>query len=216
MLSIFFFSTPFVLHVLVHAVAGLGFDRLAGLSILQGINAYSSELCSGVCIGANGDYVMEFENQSSEDVILVLWGPEGSWVNAKTPLVTYELSVGSAINISLVDSTSGGWSAVYSDTILVNGQISNTWGEFTYDGHYSTFDVSRLPNMTGHGLSIQSTLCTADMQTCVFVCTSDDSCQYDYELLNCKGVGASAGSNNDAPSGGCSVGPSNYVKAVLL
>jgi hypothetical protein len=159
----------------------------------------------GAWLGQDGPYKNEFVNQSGEDLILVIWGPASSWINAIRPSITVSLPAGQCRWVSFADGASGAWSAIYADTQLVNGQISNTWGEFTF-GPYGIVDVSREVNMQGHVMSIVGPSCTTDMDTCVFVCATGDVCVTDYILLNCEAgsqFGASNGFYEGAPSGGC-------------
>jgi hypothetical protein len=168
-----------------------------------GVNAVSNN--GGVWIGNDGAYTNKFINDSGEDLILVIWGSEGSWVNANTPLITCSLSPGESTTISFASGSIGAWSAVYQDTKLVDGQICNTWGEFSM-GEYGVVDVSREVNMNGHTMEIVGPKCTTNMNTCVFVCPSGDVCTYGYELENCANgsqPGATYGLDNGCPSGGC-------------
>jgi len=140
-----------------------------------------------------------------EDIILVIWGPQGSWVNAVQPAITVTLPQGQSKTISFSDGVSGAWAAIYEDTELINGQISNTWGEFTFSVE-GVVDVSREVNMSGHTMEIVGPSCTTNMDTCVFVCSSGNSCEFGYELLNCDNgsqPGANYGTFAGAPSGGC-------------
>lgn len=198
---------------------GLVSDILEVLGVLTGANADSSSAGKAAWIGNDGDYVAEFENTSGEQVEIIVWGPAASWVNVNVPLITQTLASGSSFNVSVASGTSGGWAAIFSDTTLVDGQVSDTWGEFTFDGEYSTFDVSRLVNMNGHNMSIAATDCVSDMTTCVFTCDSGDSCEFDYSLENCatdSQKGAEYGTYDGAASGGCLVGSSNnYVKTTI-
>jgi len=168
-----------------------------------GANAVSNN--GGVWIGSGGAYTNNFINDSGEDLILVIWGPEGSWVNANKPLITCSISSGESTIISFASGSIGAWAAVYEDTQLVNGQICNTWGEyaFTTDG---VVDVSREVNMNGHTMEIVGPSCTTNMDTCVFVCSSGDVCTYGYELQNCANgsqLGAVNGLDDGNASGGC-------------
>jgi len=178
-------------------------SKLSSLGCQSGLNAVSNN--GKAWIGSDGVYTNEFSNQSGEDLILVVWGPEASWVNANTPLVTAEITSGSSMTISFASGAIGAWSAVYSDTTMVDGQISNTWGEYTFSEE-GVVDVSREVNMSGHGMSITGPSCTTDMSTCVFVCSSGNSCLNNYELLNCAAgsqSGAQYGTYGGLPSGGC-------------
>jgi hypothetical protein len=189
---------------------GLLGSLLQTVGCLTGQNAKSASAGKASWIGNDGDYVTEFNNESGEDLVLVMWGSWGSWTNVQAPLITYEIANGSAVNISTVTGTSGGWAALYEDTKMVNGQISNTWGEFTYNGQYSTVDVSRLVNMNGRDMTIEGAQCVSDMKQCVFTCDSGDSCEFGYTLENCSSQpGAQSGMYAGAASGGCWVGPNN-------
>ncbi|MCJ1377751.1 hypothetical protein MMC17_000847 [Xylographa soralifera] len=176
-----------------------------------GINAFAQDVpnSGGVWLGDDGDYVNEFSNASDEPLILVVWGPAASWVNKFQPLITLNISPGSSRNVSFATGTSGAFSAIYSDTVLSYGQISNTWGEYTHS-LYGTVDVSMEPNMSGHPMSIQNGGadggCLTDMNTCVFQCTSGNSCWQEYVLVNCatnSQPGAQDGTFEGAASGGC-------------
>jgi hypothetical protein len=169
-----------------------------------GINALSED--GGVWIGAGGPFTNEFINSSGEDLILVVWGAGGSWVNVQVPLITVSLPPGGSTTISFAGGESGAWSAVYSDTQLVNGQISNPWGEYTFTAQ-GVVDVSFEPNMDGHPMEIVGPLCTSNKEKCSFQCTGGaTTCEYGYELLNCtpgSQPGAQYGLFDGSPSGGC-------------
>jgi len=196
---------------------GLLGSLLQTLGCLTGQNAKSADAGHASWIGNDGDYVTEFSNESGEDLVLVMWGPVGSWVNVQAPLITYQITNGSSVNVSTATGTSGGWAALYEDTKMINGQVSNTWGEFTYNGQYSTVDVSRLVNMNGRNMSISGAECVSDMEQCVFTCDSGDSCEFGYTLENCSSQkGAQSGMYAGAASGGCFVGQNNnFVKTVF-
>lgn len=89
---------------------------------------------------------------------------------------------------------------------MVNGQISDTWGEGTFNAPYSVVDVSREVNMQGRNMKIVGPQCTSDMNTCVFKCKTGNVCLTGYELVNCA-TGSQAGANfgwyDGAASGGC-------------
>lgn len=173
-----------------------------GLTSL-GINAVTPS--SNAWIGTDGPYTNEYSNASGEDIIIVIWGPWGSWVNTVQPLITVSLASGENVTVSFADGAVGASTAVYPDTELVNGQISNTWVEYTFS-EYGVVDVSREVNMNGHSVSVVGPSCTTDMDTCVFVCASGDVCMTDYLLLNCENgsqPGATYGTYDGAPSGGC-------------
>jgi len=168
-----------------------------------GVNSYSDN--GNAWIGTDGPYTNEFTNASGEDLILVIWGPDGSWVNAIQPLITYSLAPGACATISFAYGAIGAWAAIYPDTAMVDGQISNSWGEYTFSAA-GVVDVSREVNMSGHPLSIVGPSCTANMETCVFVCATGNTCMTDYLLLNCENgsqPGANYGTYDGSPSGGC-------------
>jgi len=158
-----------------------------------------------VWIGGGGPYTNTFTNSAGEGLILVIWGPDGSWVNAVQPLVTLSLASGASQEISFASGAIGAWSAIYSDTEISNGQISNTWGEFTMSIE-GVVNVSREVNMNGHSMSVVGPSCTTNMNMCVFVCSSGTVCMTDYLLRNCENgsqPGAVYGMYGGFPSGGC-------------
>jgi hypothetical protein len=178
-------------------------SRLAALSCQTGINSYSDN--GGVWIGSGGAYTNNFVNTVGTDLILVIWGPDASWVNVHQPLVTLDLPAGTSQIISFASGSIGAWSAIYPDTTTYYGQIVNTWGEFTMSP-MGVVDVSREVNMSGHPMSVVGPQCTTDMDRCVFVCSSGNSCMTNYELVNCQAgsqPGAQYGTYGGFPSGGC-------------
>ncbi|TID22926.1 putative effector 5 [Venturia nashicola] len=161
-----------------------------------------------VWLGDDGDYTNEFINNSTEDVVVAVWGPAGSWVNAIKPLITVSLPADTTRTVSFANGASGAWAAIYPDTTLTQyGQIGQTWGEFTFSGKWSTVDVSREVSMSGRGMRIETPKCVSDMETCVFVCNSGETCLTGYSLKNCEAgsqPGAQIGEYGGAASGGCS------------
>lgn len=177
--------------------------RLEGMGCLIGQNSLSAG--SQAWIGSDGIYTNEFSNDSDNDLILIVWGVAASWVNVHIPLITISLPQQASQTISFASGMSGAWSAVYSDTEMIDGQIANTWGEYTF-GETGVVDVSREVNMLGHPLSIVGPMCTANITTCVFLCTSGDRCTTDYTLQNCENgsqAGARYGLFGGFPTGGC-------------
>jgi len=139
--------------------------------------------------------------------VLVIWGVAGSWVNAVRPQITVSIAQNSSKTISFPNGWSGAWAPIYSSSSLVNGQISDTWGEATFTPPYSVVDVSREVNVNGNAMSVVGPECTSDMNTCVFTCTGGAStCLDQYQLVNCA-TGSQAGPNfgtwNGADAGGC-------------
>jgi len=199
-------ATPSSVGSVISSVASLleaDSATLTSLGCQLGINAASDN--GGVFLGTGGTYQNEFTNAAGEPIILVVWGPDASWVNANKPLITVSLAAGESTTVSFASGSIGAWSAVYSDTIMVDGQVSNTWGEYTFSPE-GVVDVSREVNMSGHSMSVVGPECTTDMDTCVFVCTSGNTCLTDYELLNCAAgsqSGAQYGTYGGMASGGC-------------
>lgn len=173
-------------------------------------------------IGADGKFTNEFTNVSGEDLVLAVWGPAGSWVNAVKPQITVSIPKNTSQTISFPVGWSGAWAPVYGSTTMINGQIFETWGEGTFAPPYSVVDVSREVNMAGRSMSIVGPQCTTDMNTCVFKCgdSSAKQCLTGYVLENCA-TGSQKGANMGvdylgAPSGGCGgMGSSAALKTTL-
>jgi len=176
--------------------------KLSSIGCMTGTNSLTG---GSAWLGGGGPYTSVFINSAAEDIILVVWGPDASWVNSQAPLITVSLPSGGAQTVSFASGLSGAWSAIYPDTDMVNGQISNTWGEFTWS-LYGVFDISREVNMGGHDMEIVGSECTSTMDTCVFMCTSGNTCMTDYVLQNCgtgSQPGAQFGTYGGFDSGGC-------------
>jgi hypothetical protein len=159
----------------------------------------------GVWIGNNGPYTMDLVNKSPDDLIIVCWGPDASWVNVNQCTITVTVPQNTDKTISFGNGQIGACAAIYSDTTLVNGQVFNTWVEFTM-GPDGVIDVSREVNMSGHSVSVVGPQCTTDFNQCVFECISGNSCLTGYTLKNCEAgsqPGAQYGTYGGAPSGGC-------------
>lgn len=159
-------------------------------------------------VGSDGIWTNEFINQSGNDVIVVCWGAMGSWVNAVQPQITISIPAGGSKTVSFPDGWSGAWAPFHpGQSQLVNGQISDTWGEATFAAPYSVVDVSREVNHGGKSMQIVGPQCTSDMNTCVFQCQGGlNTCTTGYELVNCatgSQPGANFGTYNGAASGGC-------------
>ncbi|KAF2421037.1 hypothetical protein EJ08DRAFT_523550 [Tothia fuscella] len=170
-----------------------------------GVNAAANN--GGAWLGSDGAFTNTFQNNATEPMILVIWTGATSWVNKFVPAITVSLAPGASQVVSFADGVSGGWAGVYKDTKMVDGQLSQTWGEFTTKGVYSTVDVSREVNMAGRGMRIETSNCVTDMSTCVFTCKGGLlSCWLDYQLENCapgSQPGANYGLSYGMPSGGC-------------
>lgn len=202
--------------------------RLDTMGVLISENpTYSSDSAMGV--GSGGPFVLDFTNESDDDIVLVLWSGTGYTAMAvceSTADFTISLAKHESTTISFNPdkasgaSISGAFAAIYPDTVInYAGQVGNTWGEFTFvtSSEFSTLDVSRLVEQSGNSLSIQnyqskggSSTCLSNMDTCVFVCT-DSASPCAYAIENCT-VGA-AGNTVDTSrqDGGCDYeGTSGY------
>lgn len=193
----------------VKLLSEMGFQSL-------GVNGDTPD--NGVWLGDDGPYTNEYCNESGEDLILVIWGADGSWVNVKQPHITVSIENGTSTTVSFANGQSGAWSAIYPDTQMKDGQISNTWGEYTMN-NFGVVDVSMLPNMKGKKMTIVGPSCVSNMETCVFQCDEGDICMTGYKLINCdpeQNPGAQAGLYEGAASGGCGgLGESAKLKTYL-
>ncbi|KAK0616782.1 hypothetical protein B0T14DRAFT_604990 [Immersiella caudata] len=176
----------------------------------MGSNPTNSD--SRIWIGNNGPNIFTFTNRASVDIVLVLWdssnGYASSFVTAHAPKLTYSIPRGSSINVSLANGVTGAYSAIYDRTTVIspNGQVFNTWGEFT-TGNHATIDISRLINMGGNSFSARvSTGCVADNSRCAYICKWGKNTCWEsgtYDLIGCidqKNNNAWYGAN---PEGGC-------------
>ncbi len=175
---------------------------LKSLGALTGQNSNSPN--GAIWIGATGPYVHEFTNAASEDIILVCWGPMGSWINAVAPVLTHSIPAGQKIDVSFASGYSGACAPVYPDTKMGNGQVVEGWLEFTHDLQ-GVVDVSYEVNMNGRPITSVGPQCTTSPTQCVFKCkNSSTSCEFDYYLQNCQDQpGAQYGQFDGADSGGC-------------
>lgn len=135
-------------------------------------------------MGDSGPNKFVFTNNAGVDVVLVMWD-DGSdpgtstapYLSASAPTISWSLSPGASVTVSVVDTVSGGFAGVYvgSTGLSANGQVYQTWGEFT-TGPDATVDVTREVNMAGNTLTITtSNGCTSDMNNCVFECNDGES-----------------------------------------
>lgn len=173
-----------------------------------------------IWIGNDGPNKFHFTNRATEggdaSVTVVVWYAkpydyESSFVNVRQPYITYSLEhPGDSVTISVANGVSGAFAALnHRITILRDGQVYNTWGEFT-TGNYATVDVSREPNMGGNRMEIHTGGgCTSNMDRCVFKCKNGNRCgaKDSYYLQNCEpgsqGGNPHIGYYDGQPSGGC-------------
>lgn len=197
--------------------------------VLQGHN-YHAQSGNPISLGSNGPFQVEFQNSHSADIDLVLWssyGQEGSWgvmtVNVANPNITITIPANETRSVSFnpeayteengfpnaQQSISGAFAPLYPGTTTAEfGGIDNTWGEFTFSSQtvFSTLDVSRLANMTGTPMQIETfaskgaeQACMSDMNTCVYVCAEGEQSCNGAEASNCAG---NTGCMGMSPSGG--------------
>ena len=127
-------------------------DLLSTLGALTGINAATKT--SNCWQGEDGDYVNYVKNEGTADMILLVWGPGGSFVNTIQPLITTTVAANETVPLSFANGASGAMSVAYEGTTMAWGQIANTWVEHTFSGDWSTIDVSREPNMNGDSMTV--------------------------------------------------------------
>jgi hypothetical protein len=183
-------------------------SRLTSLGFLStAVNAVANN--GGCWIGSDGPNTNLVKNGASESIVVVVWGPMGSWMTnpSMQPSISVGLAPGQSVTISCGDVT-GGMAAIYGNTKLSPfGQIDQTWVEFTF-GQYGTVDVSREVNMSGNPVSVVGDKCTTDMNTCVFTCLAGNTCMTlgSYKLNNCSPAN---GGQSDllGQNGGCLMGP---------
>ncbi|KAK3936438.1 hypothetical protein QBC46DRAFT_366924 [Diplogelasinospora grovesii] len=172
----------------------------------MGINAGGNN--GHVWVGGDGPNTITFWNRSPVRIIALLWNGDQSWVNVAAPQISWSLAPGQAVTISAANGVAGGFSALYNhQTTLRDGQVYNTWGEFS-TGNSATVDISRLPNMSGSAMDARvGTGCVTNMNTCVFVCSNGQNrCggPGEYALINCSGPNTAYGLDpNGQPGGGC-------------
>lgn len=177
----------------------------------------ASVVSDGTCVEGTGNpNVFEITNKLDEPVVYLAWGPMGQWVNSKSPVGAFGLAPGESKTISWADtpqgSQGGGGYVIRKGSTLVNGQVSDTSVEHTFNT-YGTVDVSREINMNGQTpISISfSNGCTSSMTSCVFQCLSGNTCgdPDTYHLVNCSGPGSNPGKPDAAGNivdGGCLMG----------
>jgi len=112
-----------------------------------------------------------FHNIAGGNLILVVWGANASWVNVIQPEITVSILGDDSKTVAFPIAWSGGWTPLDNESSLVSGRIVDPCGEATIEPPDSVVDVPRDVEMDGKSVSIVSPQCTADMSTCVFVCT---------------------------------------------
>jgi len=185
----------------------------------------------GINIAPKG-FFFQFINEASEDITVVVWSPKAGEdqyisqeVNVQQPDITFTVKPGKwlMVNIDASQGNNGQVNGAFSMIHKSNnsplssgmGSINNTWGEFNVAKAFSTFDVSRLPNMSGSDLVMKSfsaynaekAACVSNMENVTYVCNNPDhnSCwEYkDVSLINCPTGTANTTCNEQANQGGC-------------
>lgn len=173
-----------------------------------------------IWIGEDGPNLFRYTNTAGVPIILVLWDrPAGddqsSFMNVRRPKISYSLDPGAGVTVSIGAAISGGFATLNNrqTTLSQNGQIFNTFGEFTTGNGgpgSAAIDVSRLVNMNGNAMSIKVGPCTADMNLCSFQCKNGAPTCWEsgtYDLLGCTpDVNPNSGTgsfNGVDPEGGC-------------
>jgi hypothetical protein len=168
---------------------------------------------------------LHFTNYNPQHAILAIWHSHNdkdyaaSWLNDHKAEITYSLEPFQKVTISVANHyLQSGFSAIYPDT-HVQGQIYNTWGEFSTNGRDSVINVSREPWMKGQMVSAKprNSQCIADMTHCSFVCKSGDRCGEagTYNLINCDPALGAINSQYPKPEGGCRMGDGGDIDIIL-
>ena len=151
-----------------------------------------------VTVGTDGPYTSQIVNSASQSFDLVCWlaSTEG-FVKAYNPSVVTTVAPGASTTLTFANGATGACAPVYASTTLTaNGQINNTWWEWTFEPS-GTMDISREVNANGNAISSHSPAgCTASLTNCAFVCPAgESSCAVGYEVTGCTGGGAEDGTS---------------------
>lgn len=191
---------------------------LSKMGAMAAVNSLTATPDSWIGATTTGNAVTNtVVNNAGKDGYWMCWGAGASWVNVKAPTLAVKVPAGQNVTVSHAkpqdgSSNTGACGMAFADTKLVNGQLSQSWMEFTFgSGQWSssTYDLSMEVNMNGHNMTIAGDKCTSDLTRCSFHCVNGaDSCMDagSYDLINCaKGSqeGANIGSYAGAVSGGC-------------
>ncbi|TKX22068.1 hypothetical protein C1H76_5701 [Elsinoe australis] len=218
-------------------------DTLSVQGIKTGLNLpAASNPDAPVTVGGDGPFKVEFKNESPDDIVVIVWtncnkiNPwDAAIVKDNTPDVTHTLKANTSTIVSYDptkaanNAISGGWAAVYPNTIMNNGFIFEPWGEvtFTTSSVFSTTDVSLLPNMKGNKMEIRNyenegdaePRCASTMTKCSFVCPNGEQfCQFGGIIQNCPVGTPYTTSSSDYAHGGCGGlrDDGGYVKVSFL
>jgi hypothetical protein len=196
-----------------------------GRNVLAGANPTSK--CEFAWLGNDGDYVNTLTNDANEEITVLVWDKnstpklgDAQYMDKHAPAITVKIPAGSSVPVSMAHGASGGFTAVYSDTIWsdITWLLTSTIGEFTAQGGDTTFDVSREWFMDGHGMTIEAGDCKSSTvnNECAFYCKSGQTCGESgtYELnqsssSNCNRAMVDFGFGSN-PEGGCRVDSSSH------
>jgi len=192
---------------------------LTGLQAKSAVNSKTPTADTWIGGATEGNAVVnEIVNQGDSDVVFTCWGNQGSWINAVAPTIAVTVPAHQNMTISHAvgqdgASNSGACAAIFPDTKLVNGQVAETWLEFTYgasEWSSSTFDLSKEVYMLGNNMTAEVDGCKSDFDHCSFHCVdaSATSCWEagSYFIKNCEKDSqkfAQSGTYAGAASGGC-------------
>ncbi|PNS19286.1 hypothetical protein CAC42_2463 [Sphaceloma murrayae] len=204
-------------------------DNLVSQPIKTGLNlAAALNPKAPVTVGGDGPFLVEFKNESPDDIVVVVWSNlnkanpwDAAIVTQNAADITHTLRANTTTTVSFnpevapLNKISGGWAAVYPDTIMNNGFIFEPWGEYTFTkmSVFSTTDVSRVTNMKGHKTEIHNyankgdakPACSSTMNKCSFVCPDPDAdfCKDNAYIQNCPVGTPGTTSSSDYAHGGC-------------
>lgn len=146
----------------------------------SGVNAKAANSAT-MWLGSDGRYKATFTNDGSKAVALLCWQGNQMWINAAEPEIFVNLKGGESVTVSIPQGKSGGCGAALPDSVLVDGQLSESILEFhANDNNLGAHDISREINMTGVVLTSKGSRCTSGVigneMSCVYVCKSGNKC----------------------------------------
>lgn len=195
-----------------------------------GVNSKTKD--QPVWLGDDGKWVTTFRNKADKDIMIVCWldtfGQENNMGFvmknvANKPIIKVKIPQGKAQKVSFepingASKVSGACAPAYKDMPASNsGGLKETWYEWTFGPSFPTYDVSRLPSMSGMTMSAtsSSTGCVSDMEQCVYKCRNGKDFCMEYNDVNFIGVGTN-GCHGQGNNGGCKVGEDGDNVEVVL
>jgi len=206
---------------------------MGGIGAMTAKNSQTPTDTTWIGAATQGNAVVHtIANEGASDVVFSCWGADASWVNVHEPEVAVTIPAGKNVTLSHAVAqggaqNTGGCGTIYPDTKLVNGQIFETWLEYTFlNDQYggSTFDISKEVNMLGNNMTTSVDGCVSDFDHCSFHCNdaSVASCGEagSYFLKNCEAGSqkhASSGKWGGQASGGCEgIAPTGITKMTTV